>query len=304
VQYENTIIESNKKHGSTPFKLVGVYPKEGAFWTQHPVGIPDAEWVTPLKREAAELYMKYLLEEGTQRKAMQIGLRPISKGVVLGDPFGAEYGVMLDVDASRAFQVPDERVLRRVRELWEEAKMPASIVLLLDVSGSMQGEALENAKKGAMAFIDKMNRWDELEVITFGTRFRNLAPLGQVRENGETAKMKIQNLSAGGNTCLYDAIHAGLANVKKRKQGAPDRRYGLVLLSDGLDTASSMQQKTLLSSLPRGDSPEVMKLYTIAYGSKADRAFLSEIAKATNARMFESSAGDIKRVYLELSAYF
>jgi Ca-activated chloride channel family protein len=268
VQYENTIIESNRKHGSRPFKLLAVYPKEGAFWTRHPVGVPDAEWVTPLKRQAAELYIDYLLEEETQRKAMEIGLRPVSQTISVGNPFTAEYGVQTDISKVKAFRVPDERVLRRVRELWEEAKMPASVVLLLDISGSMQGEPLQNAKKGALTFIDKMNKWDELEIITF------------------------------------DAIQEGLWSIQTRKKKVPGRRYGLIVLSDGKDTKSNLTPSKLLSNLPKGDSPEVIKLFTIAYGSEADRKFLTNIAQATNARMFQSTTREIEKVYRELSANF
>jgi len=304
VQYENTIIESNRKHGSTPFKLVAVYPKEGVFWTRHPVGVPEAEWVTPLKRQAAELYISYLLEEPTQRKAMEIGLRPISQTISVGNPFTAEYGVQTDISKVKAFRVPDERVLRRVRELWEEAKMPASVVLLLDISGSMQGESLENAKKGALTFIDKMNKWDELEVITFSDNAETLVHLNQVRDNGEIAKMKIQNLQVAGKTCLYDAIQEGLWSIRTRKKKVPGRRYGLIVLSDGKDTKSNLPPSELLSNLPKGDSSEVIKLFTIAYGSEADRKFLTEIAQATNARMFQSTTQEIQKVYRELSANF
>ncbi len=304
VQYENTIIESNRKHGSTPFKLVAVYPKEGVFWTRHPVGVPEAEWVTPLKRQAAELYISYLLEEPTQRKAMEIGLRPINQTISVGNPFTAEYGVQTDISKVKAFRVPDERVLRRVRELWEEAKMPASVVLLLDISGSMQGESLENAKKGALTFIDKMNKWDELEVITFSDNAETLVHLNQVRDNGEIAKMKIQNLQAVGRTCLYDAIQEGLWSIQTRKKKVSGRRYGLIVLSDGKDTKSNLLPSKLLSNLPKGDSPDVIKLFTIAYGGGADRKFLTEIAQATNARMFQSTTQEIQKVYRELSANF
>jgi Ca-activated chloride channel family protein len=304
VQYENTIIESNRKHGSTPFKLVAVYPKEGAFWTRHPVGIPDAEWVTPLKRQAAELYIDYLLEEETQRKAMEIGLRPVSQTISVGNPFTVEYGVQTDISKVKAFRVPDERVLRRVRELWEEAKMPASIVLLLDISGSMQGEPLENAKKGAMTFIDKMNKWDELEVITFNHQLTNLVPLDRISVNGEKGKQKIQTLFADGGTRLFDGMQKGLNSIKKRRQKAPMRRYGLVVLSDGDDTNSELGRYDFSDSLPKGDNPNVIKIFTIAYGGKANRDLLIEISNTTNARMFKSSPDAIEKVYRELSTNF
>ena len=304
VQYENTIIESNRKHGNTPFKLVAIYPKEGAFWTRHPVGIPDAEWVTPVKREAAKLYIDYLLKEETQRKAMEIGLRPVSQSIAVENPFNAKYGVKQDVSDVKAFQVPDEQVLRRVRELWEEAKMPASIALLLDISSSMYGEALENAKKGAMTFIDKMNKWDELEVITFANTVETLVYLDQVKENGEMAKVKIQNLNASGGTRLNDAINNSFGSIQDRKRRVPGRRYGLIVLSDGRDTSSTLKSPALFETLPQGDSPDVIKLFTIAYGDRADNKFLSDIALATNARMFKSTTQEIEKVYRELSANF
>jgi Ca-activated chloride channel family protein len=283
---------------------VAIYPKEGAFWTRHPVGIPEEAWVTPIKRMAAERYIAYLLEDETQYRAMKIGLRPISQTIQLEEPFASEYGVRAKIDASNVFSVPDERVLRRVRDLWEEAKMPASIVLLLDISGSMKGSPISNAKRGAITFIHKMSRRDELEVITFSDEAETLVKLGQIRENGETAKMKIWNLRTGGYTCLYDAIKLGLKTVSHRRQRASDRRYGIIVLSDGVNTRSTIKPSQLMASLPKGDAPNVTKLFTIAYGKKANREFLNTIADATNARMFQSTTQEIEKVYRELSANF
>jgi Ca-activated chloride channel family protein len=76
------------------------------------------------------------------------------------------------------------------------------------------------------------------------------------------------------------------------------------VLSDGTDTKSNLPPSELLSNLPKGDSSEVIKLFTIAYGSEADRKFLTEIAQATNARMFRSTTQEIQKVYRELSANF
>ena len=45
VLYENMVIESYDK--AKPEKpLVAIYPKEGTFWSDHPVGVVDAAWVT------------------------------------------------------------------------------------------------------------------------------------------------------------------------------------------------------------------------------------------------------------------
>jgi Mg-chelatase subunit ChlD len=168
----------------------------------------------------------------------------------------------------------------------------------------MQGQPLENAKKGAITFIDKMNRRDELEVITFNHQLTVLVPLGQVSGNGESAKQKIQNLFADGGTRLYDGIQIGLDSIKERRQKAPNRRYGLVVLSDGDDTNSQISRYDFTDDLPKGDNPEVIQIFTIAYGKKANRDLLIEVSKGTNARMYKSSPEDIEKVYMELAANF
>src|SRR5258708_3632627 len=61
VMYENMVIESYAPKYSLPFPVVAIYPKEGTFWSDHPVGVVDRPWVTPEKREAAKIYIDYLL---------------------------------------------------------------------------------------------------------------------------------------------------------------------------------------------------------------------------------------------------
>ncbi len=105
-QYENTIIESNQKHQNMPFKLVALYPKEGNFWTRHPTAILQEAWVTAEKREAAKVFLDYLLSRDAQAAAMRLGLRPILTDVQLTSPFDDEHGVQIAVDADASVQGP------------------------------------------------------------------------------------------------------------------------------------------------------------------------------------------------------
>ena len=56
--------------------MVAIYPKEGTFWSDHPVGIVEREWVTPAHREAAKVYIQYLLQRPQQERAITYGFRP------------------------------------------------------------------------------------------------------------------------------------------------------------------------------------------------------------------------------------
>ena len=141
VQYENTIIQTNEKHGNKPFKLVALYPSEGNFWTRHPAAILNGDWMTPEKALASGKFIDFLLSEKSQEKAMKMGLRPIAENFTLGSPFDDAHGVKPDIGPVRIFEVPGEDVLKRIRDLWENVKIPATLILALDRFGQHEGRA-------------------------------------------------------------------------------------------------------------------------------------------------------------------
>jgi len=304
VQYENTIIQTNARHKNKPFKLVAVYPKEGAFWTQHPVAVIKETWMTPEKEKACMAFVDFLLSGKAQRRAMELGLRPISQGIQLASPFDAAHGVDQKVAAEKRFKVPEEAVLKRIRDLWEQVKVPATIALLIDRSGSMKGEPMEKAKEGAVLFIQSMKPRDQLEVVAFSNDEQVMTRLCSIRDCGEDSVTRVGGLFAEGGTALYDTVKNVYQRLRNLRKKDPKRRYGMVVLSDGKDTRSDIQRHDFLDVLPEGEDFDVPKIFTIAYGQEADKALSRQISNRTNARMFSSSAGQIVRTYKELSANF
>ena len=303
VQYENAVIEGNKKTQNKPFKIVAIYPKEGSFMSQHPIGILQADWVTDERRAAAQKFVDYLLTTEVQKQAMALGVRPL-KSMPMTEPFGASYGVATELPPNPTFEMPSEDILRRVKDLWLAAKKPASIMMLLDTSGSMSGEAMDKAKEGAETFIEKMQARDELEVRTFSDKIFQLSKVDTIDKSGETARQKVRGLFASGGTHLYEVLKDAALAWNERKQKAPNRHYGIVLLTDGQDEGSPITLADLMDVLPKGDNPETIKIFTIAYGAKAGKSLLQEIANKSNARAYEGSTSNIARIYTELSANF
>jgi Ca-activated chloride channel family protein len=304
VQYENAIIEGNRKTQNKPFKIVAIYPKEGTFITQHPIAIPQADWVTDERREAAQRFIDYLLKPETQSLAMSLGVRPISSSVPVTEPFTPEWGVQAAAPTIPSFEVPGDDILKRITDLWLDAKKPASVMLLIDTSGSMNGEAMDKTKEGAASFIERMHARDELEIRTFSHQIVQLLPASPVGTSGEAARQKISGLFANGGTHLYEVVKGAAIDWNARKQKNPDRHYGIVLMTDGQDEGSAISRADLMDVLPKGDNPETIKIFTIAFGSKADKLFLKELSNKSNARSFESTSSNIRRVYQELSANF
>ena len=83
VLYESMVVESYSEQ-NMPFPVVAIYPKEGTFWSDHPIGVVDREWVTPEHREAAKIYIQYLLDRPQQEHAITYGFRPASVEVAVG----------------------------------------------------------------------------------------------------------------------------------------------------------------------------------------------------------------------------
>src|SRR5215510_1703673 len=92
VLYESMVVESYDQQ-NLAFPVVAIYPKEGTFWSDHPIGIVDREWVTPEHREAAKIYIQYLLERPQQEHAMVYGFRPGAVDISLSAPVDGAHGV-------------------------------------------------------------------------------------------------------------------------------------------------------------------------------------------------------------------
>jgi Ca-activated chloride channel family protein len=195
-------------------------------------------------------------------------------------------------------------VLKRIRDLWEEVKTPATLVLVLDRSNSMKGPQMDSAKRGAVEFIKNMKPRDQLAVVLFNHEVTELVPLCAVRECGEKSISLVDGVFAEGNTSLHDVVNQSYRQLRDLQRAQPGRRYSILLLSDGRDTSSRMNRNDFLDTLPTGEDFDVPKVYSIAYGPEADKDLLAEISNRTNARLFTSTPEEITKTYKELSANF
>jgi Ca-activated chloride channel family protein len=116
----------------------------------------------------------------------------------------------------------------------------------------------------------------------------------------------LTGLYAGGGTPLYDAICLAVnrvADLQAQDTSLNEKRlYGIVLLSDGDDTASVKSENQMFSCLPSGETVEGVKIFTIAYGEDANTDLMLRIANRTNGKMFEGDPASIEDIYIAISA--
>jgi len=108
--------------------------------------------------------------------------------------------------------------------------MPANFGLVLDRSGSMDGEKMDNLKEAVGYVADHLGDSDLVSVTIFDDQVETLIP-NQPAKNREDIKTKVAKIIARGGTQISDGLKAGLAEVKKGQ--GKDRLNRILLLTDG-----------------------------------------------------------------------
>jgi len=106
-----------------------------------------------------------------------------------------------------------------------------NLSLVLDRSGSMQGEKMIRAREAAMFCVDQMLPTDRLSVVTFDDRIDVLFPSEPVT-NKQSMKDLIARVTARGSTALHEAWVRGGLTVSERMLDQGINR--VVLITDGL----------------------------------------------------------------------
>jgi Ca-activated chloride channel family protein len=303
VLYESSVADSYSRQTPTDLPVVAVYPREGTFWSDHPIGIVQRDWVKDEHREAAKLYINYLRAGPQQRKALQYGFRPGDTSLPLGAPIDPAHGVNPD-EPKTTLEVPPPGVVDATIELWRHHKKHANIVLVLDTSGSMNDERkMPNARAGATELIDMLDDEDTLSLLPFSTQL-NWAGQGlKMKDSRDKAKATVAALVADGETALYDSIAAARQYLLDHPD--PSKISAIVVLTDGEDNKSSNTLDQLLSRLQQGSEGNGgVRVFTIAYGSDARQDVLQKIAQQTRAKFYTGKPENIRAVFKEIATFF
>ncbi len=320
---EKSVIDYNKgnpdgilKPGETPRKprvpLVAIYPKEGTLYSDSPLYVLNADWVTATEEKAAKQFIDFVQRPSAQKKVLEYGFRPGNPDVTIGAPISKANGVDPD-QPSTLLQVPAPPVLLSMLQKWREQRKGARVLLVLDVSGSMKEAAdpknpsgptkLDLAKKAAIEALGEFKSDDQVGLRIFTTGlgsnqdadFQDLLKVQPMSANREGLASKIRDQFPQNATPLYAVTGDAFGDMVT--QYDPTKINAVVLLTDGKnddgDSSDDRQQLTsLLEKLRRGtdgENAKSVRVFPIAYGSDADLNTLTEIAEATNAAAYDAS---------------
>ncbi len=304
VLYENMVIESYAAKPPTSFPVVAIYPKEGTFWSDHPAGIVDREWVTEEHREAAKQYLAFLQKRPQQERAMQFGFRPALAEIPLGAPFDSAHGVN-PKEPQTTLEVPTSETIEAIQQLWKENKKRSNVTLVMDVSGSMnENQRIQNARLGAQELIKMLDDGDFFRLVPFSQEVFQTPPATALKESRSRELNAAGSLIANGGTALYDAVAYAYQQQAAAPNQARDKISAIVVLSDGADTHSRIRLDALLQLIRANSENSSIRIFTIGYDSGGQAKVLQQISDATQAKYYEGKPENIRDVFKDISTFF
>jgi Ca-activated chloride channel family protein len=307
--------------------LVAIYPTEGTLYSDNPLFVLDAPWVTPKEAAAAERFQEFVSTPENQRKVLEYGFRPGNPEVAIDEPVSTDNGVD-PTKPETLLDVPAGEVLTGLLDNWAEQRKSARVLMVLDVSGSMGEPAdpsdpggptrLDLAVRAVQDGLDEFKPEDQVGLRIFTTNlgdgtasWQDLSPVSPIGPKREELRSQVANLAPLNGTPLYDVV--GESHDEMIEGYDPTLINAVVLLTDGMNDDGEpdddeAQFRELLDQVTRsanGENSTPVRIFTIAYGAGADPSELRQIAQASNATPYQATdATTIESVFTAVVSNF
>ncbi|MCH8224196.1 MAG: VWA domain-containing protein, partial [Chloroflexi bacterium] len=325
--------------------MVMIYPKEGAMPRNNCACIVNADWVSLDQAEAAKVWIDYIRQDEQQRAFMAAGFRP-GTDISLRDPASkitTEFG--LNPNPPRVVLNPSltkPEVAAAIDAAWVDIKRPGIVTFVVDTSGSMLGGNIQQAREGMFGALNATASNNQVGFVTFDDAVNDRVPVALLTaDHKRKIEGLVEDMRAGGETALYDAIRAGI-EMTDAAEGEADAIRAVVVLTDGQANRCQTRLDDLIRTTSRNevditsfggcksqsiDGPreasgrlvskqEVIghslaietkhpiQIFFIGIGDDADLDIGRMLAEATGAEFQGAAEEDLAEVLEEFSRYF
>lgn len=142
---------------------------------------------------------------------------------------------------AKDFEVTENGTEREIVSV-ERSTAPFNLVLLLDVSGSVENY-VNFIRKAARSFVDTVGREDRISIVIFN---EDVKKLSDFTTDKEKLSKSLDTFDAGGGTAYYDALAYTVADTLRPLRG---ERTAIVILTDGDDNRSFLAFDSLMGSI-------------------------------------------------------
>jgi len=315
VNYEAVLIRVNQRLAAAGQEtFLAVYPRDGLSVADHPLmfvprpGSPGED----RRRQAFERLRAFLSGPEAQGRIAAAGFRTGRVGLEMPDADPAVFRRDWGIDAARVLPVvrmPAFDVVEQALELWQGGgvRRPSYTIYLYDVSGSMQGSGVEQARAAFAAVLDQSEA--RARMIHAGPRDRaKIVPFSHVlhaardvRGNDPAAWRDalawVRSLNPNGGTDFYSPLPALLAEAERAR--VDGYLASIVILTDGQgDGRGRAAAEAALRRRPPGENVPV---FGILFGA-ADATQLNGLAALSGGRVFDGRR-DLSRAFRDVRGY-
>ncbi len=152
------------------------------------------------------------------------------------------------------------------------------VIFILDVSGSMSGEKIEQAKEALKYCINNIDRGDRFNLITFSTESKSFKKnLVSASEYHKEALDYIDQIEARGGTNINEALLDALEMEYEQ-----DRPNSIVFITDGLPTVGEIDIGKIIRNVSDENQSKI-KIFTFGVGYDVNTVLLDKIASTNYA---------------------
>lgn len=172
---------------------------------------------------------------------------------------------------------------------------PINVAIVIDRSGSMAGERLAAAKKGAHAALDRLAKDDIVSLVSYNHQVEVDHPAGEIGSDRRKIERVIDDLVSSGTTALYAGVKEGGQQVKLFRSDLQVNR--VVLLSDGLANVGPSSPAEL-AELGRDLASKGISVSTIGLGLEYNEDLMQRLAAASDGNhAFVERPSDLAEIF-------
>ncbi|MFQ7299747.1 MAG: vWA domain-containing protein [Clostridium sp.] len=184
----------------------------------------------------------------------------------------------------------DGNTILQAQKLWKENKngdKPIVAVFVADVSGSMEGEPLNELKKSLLNGSRYIGEENSIGLVTYSSDVNINLPIEKFDLNQRSLFTgAVQDMDASGGTATFDAIAVAVQMLLDEKEKNPDAKLMLFVLSDG-ETNIGHSLDDLREILESVKIP----VHTIGYNANIEA--LENISRINEATSINADSDDV-----------
>jgi len=193
------------------------------------------------------------------------------------------------VELDRAV-LPANETLKAVLKVTLEAPAPPSDVerppvnlsIVLDRSGSMNGEKIAKARQAAIEALHRLTSRDIFSLVVYNHTVETVVP-PQSAANTAWIESRIRGIASGGNTALFGGVSQAAAEIRKNLRDSFVHR--IVLLSDGLANVGPSQPEDL-GRLGTALLKEGISVTTVGVGTDYNEDLMARLAQRSDGNTY------------------